>query len=142
MKLFKRYICVKQHDAADCAAACLATIARSHGLKISAARIRQLAGTNARGTTVLGVVEAAQKLGFNAKAVRAPKESLDQISVPAIFHVIQGSLSHFVVVHQVGKDEVVVADPAIGVTRIAKQKFLETWTGIAILLVPAANFQP
>jgi ABC-type bacteriocin/lantibiotic exporter with double-glycine peptidase domain len=61
---------VKQRDITDCGAACLCSIASHYNLKIPVARIRQLAGTDKKGTNILGLVEAAGKLGFLAKGVR------------------------------------------------------------------------
>lgn len=72
MPLFQKYICIKQHDQTDCAAACLATISKHYGLKISIAKIRELAGTDKDGTNVLGVVKAAEKIGFTVKGVKYP----------------------------------------------------------------------
>lgn len=66
----RRYYCVKQHDITDCAAASQATICLQYGKEISIARIRQMAGTDRFGTTAYRVVKAAEKLGFEAKAVR------------------------------------------------------------------------
>ena len=38
-----KYHCIKQHDIADCGAACLATICRQNGYKTSISRIREVA---------------------------------------------------------------------------------------------------
>lgn len=56
---------IKQHDITDCGAACLASIAAHYKLQIPIARIRQYAGSDKKGTNVLGVIEAAQKLIFS-----------------------------------------------------------------------------
>ena len=88
---------VKQRDITDCGAACLASIAAHYKLDLAVARIRQLAGTDKKGTTVLGLVEAAQKLGFEAKGVKAPFDSLFKIPTPAIAHIIVNDiLQHYV----------------------------------------------
>lgn len=62
-----------QHDVTDCAAACLASVAAYYESRIPVARIRQIAYTDRYGTNFLGMVEAAQKLGFAAKGVKAYK---------------------------------------------------------------------
>ena len=46
MNPLKKYTCIKQHDIIDCAAACLATISKQHGLKIPITKIREVAGTD------------------------------------------------------------------------------------------------
>ena len=92
---------VKQRDITDCGAACLASVAAYYNLKMPVARIRQFAGTDKKGTNVLGLVEAAGKMGFLAKGVRGEWDSLFKIPKPSIAHVIvKGVLHHFVVIHQ------------------------------------------
>jgi ATP-binding cassette subfamily B protein len=73
MNIFKRYICIKQHDIKDCVAACLATISKQYGLKIPISKIREAAGTDKQGTSVYGLIKAAEKQGFIAKKVKANK---------------------------------------------------------------------
>ncbi|HUE95033.1 MAG TPA: peptidase domain-containing ABC transporter [Longimicrobiaceae bacterium] len=134
----------RQHDRSDCAAACLASVAEHHGLRVPTARIRQRAFTDEMGTTVLGLQECAEALGFRAKGVRAPLESLSAIPLPAIAHVVtDGVATHFVVVYRVTRTTVVVMDPRDGgVHRIPVARFGEQWTGVLLILVPSERFQP
>ena len=64
------YQCIMQHDITDCGAACIATICKQNGHKISIARIREVAGTDKQGTNVYGVIKAAEHFGFSAKGVK------------------------------------------------------------------------
>ncbi|MGE0131583.1 MAG: peptidase domain-containing ABC transporter [Blastocatellales bacterium] len=139
--MFKPYVCVKQHDITDCGAACLAAVARTHGLKIPITTIRQYAGTDRRGTNVLGMIEAAQQLGFGAKGVKGNMEALRQIPLPAIAHVVTGDFQHYVVIHKVTDKQVVIADPARGIVKLACNEFSATWTGVLILLEPSVAFR-
>ena len=79
---------IKQHDITDCGEACLASIASFFGSKIPISRIRQSASTDKKGTNVLGMIEAAEKIGLSAKGVRGDFESLFEIPKPAIALVI------------------------------------------------------
>ena len=65
---------IKQHDITDCGAACLTSIAAYYGLTMPVARIRQMASTDRKGTNVLGLITAAEKLGFMTKAVKSLKQ--------------------------------------------------------------------
>jgi len=67
---------IKQHDITDCGAACLASISAHYKLKLPIARIRQMAGTDKKGTNLLGMIKAAEKLGFVAKGVRGEFDAL------------------------------------------------------------------
>ena len=63
-------VTIKQHDITDCGAACLASVSAHYNFEIPLSRIRQYACTDKKGTNVLGLLEAAKKLGFEAKGVR------------------------------------------------------------------------
>ena len=87
---------IKQSDITDCGAACLASVAAHNRLRFPVSRIRQYAGTDKRGTNVLGLIEAAERLGFQAKAAKGPLESLSKIPLPAIAHaIVKNGLHHF-----------------------------------------------
>src|SRR3546814_11791514 len=89
---------VKQHDISDCGAACLASVAAWYRLKLPLARIRQYAATGPDGTTVLGMIQAARRLGFAATGVKGKMENLRQIPLTALGHlIIKDTLLHFVV---------------------------------------------
>ncbi|TKC08631.1 peptidase domain-containing ABC transporter [Pedobacter frigoris] len=134
---------VKQRDITDCGAACLASIAAHHKLNLPVARIRQLAGTDKKGTTILGIVAAAQKLGFEAKGVKGPFESLSKIPKPAIAHMlVNGILQHFVVIDKVDKKFVHIMDPIDGHLHLkSHEEFKSSWTGALVLLLPAEEFE-
>jgi ABC-type bacteriocin/lantibiotic exporter with double-glycine peptidase domain len=95
---------VKQRDMSDCGAACLASVARFYNLDVPVARIRQHAGTDKKGTNIAGMMEAAGRLGFEAKGVKGTFESLFKIPLPAIAHVVVNTqLHHYVVIYKINK---------------------------------------
>lgn len=137
---------VKQHDMRDCGAACLASVAAHYRLRMPIARIRQYACTDKQGTNVLGLIQAAEKMGFVAKGVKAQKEVLDKIPTPAIAHVVRKSgdmeLHHFVVVYGYRKGQVKIMDPAYGTMEfVPAEKFNGEWTGVLVLLEPDDGFE-
>lgn len=136
-------IAIKQHDITDCGAACLASISAHHYLEIPIARIRQYAGTDKKGTNVLGLIEAAQKLGFEAKGVRGDFDSLFKIPKPAIAHVVvEKQLQHYVVIYEVTKTYIKVMDPSTGkLHKKTHKEFQEQWTGVLVLLLPDESFK-
>ena len=136
-----KYYCIKQHDITDCGAACIATISKQYGLKKSISKIREIAGTDKAGTNALGLVKAAQQLGFDAKGVRGTAEDFsDKIPLPAIAHLVKDDVLHYVVVHKVGKKKITIADPAEGIVKYSHEDFLKIWSGVLILLAPNENF--
>ncbi len=137
MYLKKRYPCVRQVDQTDCGAAALASISLYYKNSISLQRMRDFAGTDRDGTNLIGLVKAAEGLGFSAKAVQGSAESLRGIPLPAIAHVTnEMGLGHYVVVYRVSRRCVVVADPEKGTRKTSLDAFLPTWSGYLVLLAP------
>ena len=139
----KSNINIRQHDITDCGAACLASIAAYYGLNYPVARIRQYAFTDKKGTNVMGMIEAAKKVGFEAKGVKGPFECLADIPKPAIAHLtIKGILNHFVVIYKITKKHVLIMDPEDGrLHRKSYEEFEKEWTGILILMHPSEAFR-
>lgn len=138
-----KYYCVKQHDITDCGAACLATVSKQYGLNISISKIREVAGTDKKGTNAYGMIKAAEKLGFTAKGVKGNQEAFfGGFPTPAIAHVIvDGSLLHYVVIHKVTKNKIIIADPGKGLVKYTPEEFFRIWTGVLIILVPTSKFK-
>ncbi|AAK76819.1 MULTISPECIES: peptidase domain-containing ABC transporter [Clostridium] len=144
MSILKKYYCVKQHDIQDCGPACLATISKQYGLKLPISKIREAAGTDLEGTSVYGIVQAAQKLGFSTKAVRTSKkeEIFNNLPTPLIAHVIiDDVLLHFVVVHKITKKYILIADPGRGMIKYKPDEFFKIWSDVLIFLTPTAKFE-
>lgn len=140
----KKYYCIKQHDYKDCGCACLATICKTYGLKYPISKIREVAGTDKDGTSALGVIKAAEKLGFSAKGVKAnkPEDIFSEIPLPAIAHVvIDNTMLHYVVIHKISEKEIIVADPAKGIVKYKPIEFFNIWTGVLIILTPTSDFK-
>ena len=133
---------VKQRDITDCGAACLASVAAHYNLSLPVARIRQFAGTDKKGTNVLGLVEAAAKMGFLAKGVRGEWDSLFKIPKPAIAHIIvKEVLHHYVVLIKTTDKYIDVMDPADGAFhKIEHEEFKKQWTGVLVLIAPGEKF--
>jgi ABC-type bacteriocin transporter len=136
-------ICIKQHDITDCGAACLASAAWYHNLKIPISKIREYAKTDRKGTNILGMIQAAERLGFAAKGVKGTPEALKEIPLPAIAHVVlPNGLHHFVVVYKITDKYILIADPAKGLEKMKPADFHAVWSGVLVLLAPHLEFQP
>jgi ATP-binding cassette subfamily B protein len=141
--MLRRYPCVRQSDQSDCGAAALATVALHYRRPIGVHQLRDLTGTDRVGTNLLGLLQAAEKLGFSAKGVKGPYEALPQVPLPAIAHVkTEEGLGHFVVLFKVQRDTVVVADPARGIQKLSRDAFCQRWTGYLLVLVPEQSAPP
>jgi ATP-binding cassette subfamily B protein len=142
--MFHRYSFVRQNDQSDCGAAALATVALQHQIPIGIEQLRDLTGTDQRGTNLKGLLHAAEELGFSAKAVQGSYEALPTVPLPAIAHLrTEQGLGHFVVVHRLTRKNVVVADPARqGIEKWSRKEFCGRWTGYLLVLVPEMHRRP
>jgi len=134
---------IKQHDIKDCGAACLASIGNHFKVNLPIARIRQYANTDKRGTNVLGIIEAAEKMGFTAKGVKGGLSSIDKIPLPAIAHLItKEQFHHYVVIYKVEKAQITVMDPGFGKMEVYTfEDFQKIWSGVLILFAPNDSFK-
>jgi ATP-binding cassette subfamily B protein len=134
---------VRQIDGSDCGAAALATIALHYRRPIGLQQMRDLAGTDRVGTSLRGLLNAAEKLGFSAIGAKGTYESLQQVPLPAIAHIItRTGYGHYVVVYRVQKAAVLVANPAVGIRKLSREEFCQLWTGNLLLVVPEPQAAP
>lgn len=146
MKFHRRHY-RPQVDQMDCGVASLAMVFGVYGSYYSLAHLRELAKTTLEGTTAFGLVRVAEDLGFETRAIRADMSLFDieDISYPFIVHVIKnGNLMHYYVVTGQDKNTIHIADPnpAVKMTKIARENFEKEWTGIAIFLAPTPDYKP
>ncbi|MBB4800694.1 ATP-binding cassette subfamily B protein [Flavobacterium nitrogenifigens] len=134
---------IKQHDIKDCGAACLASIGNHFKVNLPIARIRQYANTDKRGTNVLGIIEAAEKMGFTAKGVKGGLDVLDKIPLPAIAHIItKEQYHHYLVIYKVAKSTITVMDPGFGkMETYTFEEFQKVWSSVLILFAPNDDFK-
>ena len=133
-----RFPFVHQIDAMDCGAACLGMVCRYFGRSVSVTRIRQLVHTATDGTSLKALCRAAEELGLAARSVKASEATLSQLPLPAIVHW-EGN--HWVVLYSVGRKDVCIADPAMGLRRLPREEFLARWTRYAALFDYTTEFE-
>jgi ATP-binding cassette subfamily C protein/competence factor transporting protein len=146
MKFKKKYY-TSQVDERDCGCAALSMVLRAYGTEKSLASLRILAKTDMEGTSLLGIKEAADELGFDTIALKADFSIFKRKDVPYPFivHVIkEGKYPHYYVVTGVRGDTVYVADPAPDVkqTKISKERFMTEWTSLALFVSPKPEYKP
>jgi ATP-binding cassette subfamily B protein len=129
---------IQQIDEMDCGAASLGMICRHFGRKVSLARIRQLCHTATDGTSLKALVRAATELGLAARALKVSLRNLPMMPLPAIVHW-EGD--HWIVLYHVDQEFVRVADPALGLRKLARKEFEAKWTGYAALFDYTTAFE-
>ncbi len=138
-----RYTFVKQLDVTDCAAACMAMVCMHYGKDTTITQLRDIMGTDIKGTNLIGLSKCAKELGFLNQAIRVDREGfLSDYTLPAIANVItKEGLSHFVVVFKITKKHVIIGDPAKDLEKVDIDTFYKKFTGAMLLLKPTPAFE-
>jgi ATP-binding cassette subfamily B protein len=134
-RIVHRYPFFEQQSTADCGAACLVMVGRYWGKRFSINRLRDVAGVDRNGISLRSLATAAESIGFATRPVKASLDQLGAQNLPAIAHW-QGD--HYIVVYEVTRQYVVVADPAIAQRTLSHAEFHTGWSGYALLLHPTA----
>ena len=130
----------------DCGPTCLRMVAAYHGKRYSLERLREKSFLTREGVSLLGISEAAEKIGLRSMCVQIGYDLLTEAPLPCIVHWNQ---QHFVVVYKLDKQRVWVADPGAGKLKYTKEEFCRCWLssrkegedrGVALLLEPTPEF--
>lgn len=134
-----RYPVVRQYHVSDCGPACLVAVARYFGARVPLPTARERTGTNQGGTTLLGLKEGAQSLGFQASGASGSYDDLLSVQCPCIAHVVRDGLVHFVVMWESDSEGVLIGDPARGLERLSRHAFEAIWVTRTVLLLEPAG---
>ncbi len=139
-----------QHDAMDCGPTCLRMVAAHYGRMYSLENLREKSLITREGTSMLGISEAAENIGFRTTGVKVNFEELKTAPLPCIVHWNQ---VHFIVVYKItekkGKELIYLADPAAEKLKYTREEFCRCWlstkdqgkdVGVALLFEPTPDF--
>ncbi len=131
----------------DCGPTCLRMVSKYYGRHYNAETLRQKSGIGKNGVSLLSISDTAEKVGFRTRGVKINYVQLFDVALPCIIHWNQ---NHFVVLIEVSKNKVKIADPGNGILTYTKIDFLNLWVsseaikenqpGIALLMEPTPNF--
>ena len=128
---------VAQLGLADCAAACVGMTLAHHGRHVPLEDLREATGTGRDGADASGILAAARRYGLTGRAVKADIDDLACLPRGSVLH---WDFDHFVVFEKVTRKGVVVVDPAIGRRAVPAAALGKSYTGVAIILEPGADF--
>lgn len=133
MKKFPFY---KQPDSKDCGPTCLRIISKFYNRSISLQQIRKLSETTREGSSLLGLSDAAENLGFRTLGVQINFKTLtENFPFPCIAH---WNKNHFVVIYNIKKSkysnknsqyDIYLADPNYGLITYSSEEFIKKWIG-------------
>ena len=109
----------------DCGPSCLYMIGKHYGRSFSIEKLRELTEIGKEGVNILGISDAAEKIGFRTQAVQLSLTDLkNNIKLPCILHWSQ---NHFVVLYKVKRNAFYVADPGKSLLKYTEREFVERW---------------
>ncbi|MDI9273804.1 peptidase domain-containing ABC transporter [Stenotrophomonas sp. PFBMAA-4] len=128
---------IQQSEMAECGLACLAMIAIYHGHDLDLAALRRRHPISSRGASLSQIISIADRLGLEARAVRAEVAYVRRLRSPCILH---WGLSHFVVLKRVQGSQFYVHDPARGEVKVSAEEFGKQFTGVLLEVSRSHSF--
>lgn len=136
-----------QLESADCGPSCLRMIAKYYGRNYSVQYLREQAFITREGVSMLGISDAAERIGFRTMGVKVTLEQLRaEVPLPCVLHWNQ---NHFVVLYKVKNGKYYIADPATKKLVYEESELACCWcstvvegkdTGAALLFEPGPDF--
>ena len=127
---------VIQSNIWNCGPASLATVMSNMGLNITDTEIADLAGTDKSGTTMYGLVHAAQVKGLNATGMILP---VNQLKPNYIVLLTVDGLYHFSVIKDINDTMVLLADSAFGNINMTLETFTAQYSGYVLVITNSTN---
>lgn len=130
----------------DCGPTCLYMVSKYYGRTFSIEKLRELTEIGKEGVNILGISNAAEKIGYRTQAVQLNITELTEAKLPCILHWQQ---NHFVVLYKIKRNQFYIADPGSGLIKLTQKEFEQRWltsiadnqtVGILLLLEPTPAF--
>jgi ATP-binding cassette, subfamily B, bacterial len=137
-----------QHDQMDCGPACIRMVTSTYNKIYPLQYLRDNCFITREGVSILGIGEAANKIGFETISASLTIKKLLEMPMPSIVHWNQ---NHFVVLYKIKKNILTkkltfkIADPGHGLISLNQETFEKSWLsdgnkGVALFLEPTEDF--
>ena len=127
---------VKQTYQSWCGLACLSMICKYYGGDEPQTKLVKISGTSTTGTTLLGLYQAANKIGLKAEGLEGGIEDLKKLSHPAILHcTTETGMEHYVTCFGYENEHFIIGDPAKEIFKMSVTELEEIWKSGRLLLV-------
>ncbi|MFQ5983274.1 MAG: peptidase domain-containing ABC transporter, partial [Woeseiaceae bacterium] len=128
---------ILQQERSECGLAAVAMVAGHFGHDVGLHSLRGRASTSSRGATLKNLVETARELRLIARPLRLELYEIEKLRLPAILH---WRMNHFVLLVRLRRGKAVLHDPASGRHTVRMAELDDSFTGIAVELAPAREF--
>ena len=127
-----------QNEAAECGLACLGMVSGFYGHRFDMLTLRRRFATTLKGATLEQLMDMAGRLQLASRPLRLDLHELRELRLPCVLH---WNLNHFVVLQAVGRQHIVIVDPASGRRKVSLAEVSRAFSGIALELWPLADFE-
>lgn len=122
---------VQQKNINDCGVACIAMILKLNGINANYQDIKSKIKLKNEGISAYDIINIAKEYGTTAIGYK--NYNIDNIKEPVIAHLLNDNkLQHFVIILEVCKDKVKIADPSSKIMYVSRKWFDKHYTGIII----------
>lgn len=143
----RKFPTYKQTEAKDCGPTCLKIIAKHYDKTINTQELRKLSETTRLGSSLMGLSDAAESIGFRTIGIKLAFKKLKEAPLPCILH---WNNDHYVVLYKITNDTIYISDPAHGLITYDTKEFINHWIGknanentkegIALIIEPTPKF--
>lgn len=135
----RRLPTILQTESTECGAACIAMISKFYDLPVDLTYIRRKFPTSLKGATLAHLIRTCDRLNLATRPLRLELEELRSVRLPCILH---WDMNHFVVLERVGRNVVIIHDPAKGRVRHSYSEVSRRFSGVALEVWPSPDFSP
>jgi ATP-binding cassette subfamily B protein RaxB len=129
---------ILQTEVTECGLACLAMIAHFHGFQTDLLTLRRQFSISLKGSRLQDLINIGKKIYLLSRPLKLELKDLKLLKTPCILH---WDLDHFVVLKKISGNKVIIHDPAIGIVKYSLAEVSDHFTGVAMELTPAVDFE-
>lgn len=129
---------ILQSEVSECGLASLAMISSYFGHLVNVSSLRKHIILGSQGMNLRQMIEVSSELGFTSRALQCDIHEIKNLTLPCILH---WNMDHFIVLTRVSKKSIWINDPAMGKRKLSWDEFGQSYTGIALELLPNSSFK-
>lgn len=130
-----KYPIFLQDNENSCGAYCIKMLLSFYKRDAEIKNIKKRCRLTKEGVTVYGLIQVLKEYHLEAKAYQCEfKHLFEEVNCPAIVHLKQDDLYHYVILYKVKDGYFLVGDPAKGLIKMSYESFSKQFTGIIIMI--------
>ena len=130
-----KYPIFLQDNENSCGAYCIKMLLSFYKRDDEIKNIKKRCRLTKEGVTVYGLIQVLKEYHLEARAYQCEfKHLFEEVNCPAIVHLKQDDLYHYVILYKVKDGYFLVGDPAKGLIKMSYESFSKQFTGIIIMI--------